>query len=176
MNEEYSTYLNSEAWQKKRAERLAIGRFRCAACSERRAVHVHHLTYERIFNEDMADLLPLCKLHHDAAEELVKRGSLPRRGDVLFLATETIRLLCATPVIIQRPQKKPSARLSKKERIARRKLKRKRKRESKLLSNKGRGGFSTPKLKWDQRPERQRLWSVHEKISENSFPKIVGRY
>lgn len=93
MTEEYSEYLNSEAWQKKRHERLVIAKYRCSACPKNKAVHVHHLTYERIFNEDMADLLPLCEDHHKATEELIANGKLSRRGDVLFLVTETMRLL-----------------------------------------------------------------------------------
>lgn len=93
MNEEYSEYLNSEAWQQKRMQRLAIAKFRCSACAKKKAVHVHHLTYERIFNEDMADLLPLCEDHHRSAEALIAKGELQRRGDVLFLATETLRLI-----------------------------------------------------------------------------------
>jgi len=95
MNEEYSEYLNSEAWKTRRMKRLAIAKFRCAVCSAGKSIHVHHLTYERIYNEEMADLLPLCQHHHKIAERLVKKGLLNRRGDVLFLATETVRLIMA---------------------------------------------------------------------------------
>lgn len=99
MTEAYSTYINSEAWQKKRAERLAINNFRCSACPTHNRIHVHHLTYERIFNEDMSDLLPLCEIHHKVAEELVRNGNIPRRGNVLFLASETMRLILSdTPL------------------------------------------------------------------------------
>ncbi len=103
MNEEYSEYLNSEAWKKKRMQRLAIAKFRCAACTNNKAVQVHHLTYERIFDEDMADLLPLCAEHHSLAESLIAKGYLTRNGDVLFLATETVRLLA--PHHTKSPQK-----------------------------------------------------------------------
>ena len=99
-SEKYQEYLTSEAWQKKRMQRLAISKFRCAACGSRDGLEVHHLTYARIFDEDMADLLPLCGLHHKAAEEMVANGKLPRTDDVLFLATETIRLIadpCRSP-------------------------------------------------------------------------------
>lgn len=93
MTEEYSEYLNSDAWKLRRNKRLAIAKFRCAACGAGKSVQVHHLTYERIFNEEMSDLLPLCDSHHKTAESLVKSGHLNRRGDVLFLATETVRLI-----------------------------------------------------------------------------------
>ena len=93
MNDEYSDYLQSDAWRQRRMKRLAISKFRCSACSCATAVHVHHLTYERIFDEDTSDLLPLCEIHHKAAEELIRKGELQRSGDVLFLASETIRLI-----------------------------------------------------------------------------------
>lgn len=93
MDVKYQEYLNSEAWQKKRLQRLSISKFKCAACNVGGCLEVHHLTYARIFNEDMADLLPLCPRHHEMAERQVKYGNLPRSEDVLFLATETIRLL-----------------------------------------------------------------------------------
>jgi hypothetical protein len=74
-------------------QRLIIAKFRCAACGSTDKIQVHHLTYARIFNENMEDLLPLCDLHHKAAEEMVEKGFLPRSDDVLFLATETLRLI-----------------------------------------------------------------------------------
>lgn len=93
MDSKYAVYLQSNAWRRKRLERLQIAQFRCSACSETKAVHVHHLTYARIFDEDMEDLLPLCDLHHRAAEEMIRKGLLPRTGNVLFLAAETLRLI-----------------------------------------------------------------------------------
>ena len=97
MTPEYEAYLNSDAWKAKRAQRLAISGHRCAACRAGRAVQVHHLTYARIFNEDMADLLPLCDPHHDTVEQLIKDGKLTRHGDVLHLQAETVRLLLEPP-------------------------------------------------------------------------------
>lgn len=93
MNREYLEYLGSEEWMVKRGRRLAIGKGRCAVCGVEEGLQVHHLTYERIFREEMGDLLPLCERHHEAAERLVREGKLSRVGDVLFLATETVRLI-----------------------------------------------------------------------------------
>jgi len=92
MDDKYKSYLNSDAWKAKRRERLAIAQHRCAACP-RKATDVHHLTYERIFNENMEDLLPLCHEHHQSAEILVECGLIKRFGNPLFLATETVRLI-----------------------------------------------------------------------------------
>lgn len=93
MDAEYSAYLLSDQWRAKRDARLAINSGTCSACSKTKGIHVHHLTYARIFNEDMADLLPLCEEHHQQIEAIIKEGRLPRKGNVLFLASETIRLL-----------------------------------------------------------------------------------
>lgn len=103
MNEEYAEYLQSDAWKQKRLQRLSIAQFRCSACNNSKAVHVHHLTYERIFNEEMGDLLPLCEDHHKLAEELIRTGVLSRNGNTLFLATETVRLITGKP--FKRPPK-----------------------------------------------------------------------
>lgn len=93
MDEAYSDYLNSNVWREKRVKRLAMDRFRCASCGSKQRVEVHHLTYERIFHELMSDLLPLCYLHHQAAEEMVSKGMIARTGDTKFLAKETLRLI-----------------------------------------------------------------------------------
>ena len=93
MTKEYAAYLDSPEWKIKRAQRLAIAKYRCAACNASEHVQVHHLTYARIFREEMADLLPLCKRHHEVAEKLVDAQMITRSDDVLFLATETVRLI-----------------------------------------------------------------------------------
>lgn len=94
MTTEYEEYLNSEEWKKKRQQRLEIAGYRCACCAKAsKSNDVHHLTYERIFIEEIADLLPLCRDHHEAAHKLRDAGKLPKVGNVLFLATETVRLI-----------------------------------------------------------------------------------
>lgn len=93
MTEQYLAYLDSPEWKRIREQRLEISGRKCSACATKRLLHVHHLTYERIFKEEMSDLLPLCEACHTEAERLVKEGFLPRTGNVLFLATETVRLL-----------------------------------------------------------------------------------
>lgn len=53
-------------------------------------MQVHHLTYERIFNEPPEDLMVLCRYHHIAAEEVLFSGKVARRGDVHFLRVRTL--------------------------------------------------------------------------------------
>ena len=40
--------------------------FICQICRKRPATEVHHLTYERVFNEMACDLLPVCSACHRA--------------------------------------------------------------------------------------------------------------
>lgn len=93
MDAKYEAYLLSPEWKAKREQRLTISNHSCSACTASRNVHVHHLTYERIFNENMEDLLPLCEEHHNRIELLIRSGEMSRKGHPLFLASETIRLL-----------------------------------------------------------------------------------
>jgi len=61
----YNNYLLSWEWRSKREGILRRDRFICRVCSRNRAVQVHHLTYVRVFNENDADLISICKSCHD---------------------------------------------------------------------------------------------------------------
>ena len=93
MNEEYSEYLNSREWQAKRALRLAKDEFKCVACGRKNGIQVHHLTYERIFHEDIEDLMSLCYIHHKIVESLIFEKKLSRIGCVEALRADTMALL-----------------------------------------------------------------------------------
>ena len=58
--DEYDAYMNSPEWHQKREKALARDRYLCQGCLERQAVHVHHLTYQRLFKELLCDLVSLC--------------------------------------------------------------------------------------------------------------------
>lgn len=58
--DEYDAYIQSPEWHEKRERVLARDRFLCQGCLEHQAVHVHHMTYERLFNELLCDLVSLC--------------------------------------------------------------------------------------------------------------------
>lgn len=65
--EEYGQYLRSPAWQAKRTERLRIDGFRCMKCRTSKRLEVHHLTYDRLGDEDVhRDLATLCHDDHAA--------------------------------------------------------------------------------------------------------------
>ena len=61
--EDYSKYLASPHWKERRGLRLELDGNRCQDCGES-ATEVHHLTYERIGEEELGDLLSLCRVCH----------------------------------------------------------------------------------------------------------------
>jgi hypothetical protein len=63
----YSKYLASESWKQKRLLVLQRDNFCCQDCGidlQGKLAHVHHLTYDRIFNEELSDLQTLCPECH----------------------------------------------------------------------------------------------------------------
>lgn len=70
MNYEYSLYLQSPEWQKKRTERLKIDNLKCAICGRPMDLQVHHLNYDNIGHENIyTDLITLCKYCHADIEK-----------------------------------------------------------------------------------------------------------
>lgn len=63
----YADYLSTRHWRETRIRALRRAGFRCERC-DRKALQVHHLTYERLGRESPLDLEVLCKpchaLHH----------------------------------------------------------------------------------------------------------------
>lgn len=90
MNQEYSEYLLSDAWKYKRREKLIHGGKKCEICGVKKRLQIHHLTYERIFKEEMEDLMILCRRHHELVEDLYKRGILVKVGHPSHLRSQTV--------------------------------------------------------------------------------------
>jgi len=62
--EKYLRYLRSKAWHSKRVQVLKRDNYKCIVCGCEKKLQVHHLTYKRVFNEDIEDLITVCSLHH----------------------------------------------------------------------------------------------------------------
>jgi 5-methylcytosine-specific restriction endonuclease McrA len=60
----YKEYLQSDAWKAKRKAVLIRDQLRCQLCGHEKNLHVHHVTYDRIYNEDLEDLITLCSDCH----------------------------------------------------------------------------------------------------------------
>lgn len=67
--QEYADYLDSPGWRERRRLRLLLDRYVCqaqlAGCRHR-ATEVHHLTYDRVGNEPLFDLVSVCGPCHRA--------------------------------------------------------------------------------------------------------------
>ena len=60
----YEWYRGSPSWHERREWIFKRAAYICEKCRKRPATEVHHLTYKRIFNEDPADLIALCRPRH----------------------------------------------------------------------------------------------------------------
>jgi 5-methylcytosine-specific restriction endonuclease McrA len=63
---DYTFYLQSEEWQYLRKLVMQRAGGVCELCHSRRACHVHHLTYDHVFNERLYELQAVCLPCHDA--------------------------------------------------------------------------------------------------------------
>jgi hypothetical protein len=60
----YRLYLDSKKWKYKRKRIKRRDGWRCHVCGNKEFLHVHHLTYDNLFNERKSDLVTLCKDCH----------------------------------------------------------------------------------------------------------------
>lgn len=62
---DYSEYLASEAWARKRALVLKRAKGTCEGCGEKPPTEVHHLSYQHVCNEFLFELVALCSGCHN---------------------------------------------------------------------------------------------------------------
>lgn len=84
----YRTYLRSAAWQQKREAVARRSRGRCERCGWRRAAEVHHLHYGSLGNENLTDLMHLCR--HCHRREHGRGFRLRWRGTLVLLAIAVV--------------------------------------------------------------------------------------
>ncbi len=73
--QEYLHYLQSPEWKDRAKECIKHYGERCAVCKcgwRRRTLHVHHLHYQNVGNEQVEDLVVLCKTHHHEIHKMVE--------------------------------------------------------------------------------------------------------
>jgi hypothetical protein len=61
----YHAHLRSEAWRDKRQRALLRAGGICEGCGARQAVDIHHLTYRRMGDECLFDLVAVCRECHE---------------------------------------------------------------------------------------------------------------
>ncbi len=62
-------YYHSEAWEIKRAFVLHRAKGRCDKCGSKGPLQVHHITYDRLYDESPEDLEALCSRCHKRADK-----------------------------------------------------------------------------------------------------------
>ena len=68
----YEDYISSDNWRRKRDERLLIDRRQCRTCTSCEDLEVHHRHYDNLFDEQMDDLITLCRECHHAITSVVR--------------------------------------------------------------------------------------------------------
>jgi hypothetical protein len=73
----YNDYLDGDHWRQFRKRYMASGRSRkCAAC-ESTAIQLHHINYSNLGEEELSDVMPLCREHHIAVHAWLKENKKP---------------------------------------------------------------------------------------------------
>lgn len=78
-------YLRSAWWYYRRQRALAEAGGKCERCRARKAIHVHHLTYRRLFREPRTDLLAVCFGCHRLLDQQRRRATPPPPGQLRLL-------------------------------------------------------------------------------------------
>lgn len=77
MTIDYSEYLQSETWSRRRKEVFELYGHLCLKCGSSKNLHVHHKTYKRLGVERIdLDLIPLCETCHDKLHAFCKEKHL----------------------------------------------------------------------------------------------------
>ncbi len=93
---EYLDYMQSDAWNDKRLERLALDGYTCQDCgADDKPLDVHHESYERFGNEHMLDLTSLCRRCHDYRHGKIYISFMPCPTclQILPITIQKIRIL-----------------------------------------------------------------------------------
>lgn len=97
---EYTDYLKSARWERRKVAYYAKHPKVCRACGDTQDIHLHHHTYKRLGHEHDTDLVPLCKSHHESVHRL-------HRADRTLSLTEATRLVVGKSLHPPRSRKKP---------------------------------------------------------------------
>lgn len=105
----YVEYLNSDLWKRFKDSYRASGMScRCVVCNSG-VIQLHHHTYERLGCEQLTDVTPLCRPHHEAVHTWLKQSG---RIFVKFTSEAVAALSSAKPELVavrssRKPVKRP---------------------------------------------------------------------
>lgn len=72
----YPQYLETAHWRQFKERYRASKRPRCCMICGDRRYELHHITYDRVGQELLADVVPLCRGHHARAHKRERAGVL----------------------------------------------------------------------------------------------------
>lgn len=79
--EEYMAYMKSPEWKAIRAERLKLDDSTCQHCGACYVpLQIHHITYKRLGEERLEDLISLCETCHKKEHERIDQIIAVRRA------------------------------------------------------------------------------------------------
>lgn len=64
-------YIQSEKWRTLRFSRLMIAQYKCESCGSFHNLNLHHITYERLTQEELEDVAILCEVCHTKLHNLL---------------------------------------------------------------------------------------------------------
>lgn len=73
-HENYEAYLDSPQWRAIKRRYREERPWLCNLCGSEESLHMHHRTYERVGQESLDDLMPLCDGCHQTVHALERRG------------------------------------------------------------------------------------------------------
>ena len=96
---QWRQYLSSPAWKTKRDQRMALDQYTCRACGAHDGLTVHHITYDRLEQEDMNDLTTFCRgCHRSITNHRINNTArqLKSKWDRIIVPTEIFFIYART--------------------------------------------------------------------------------
>lgn len=89
-NIKYLNYLKSAEWQEIRLHLIEKRNWTCERCGkQKKRLQIHHLTYDRLYNEKESDLMVVCpSCHHDIHFPPKPKKQKPDKKKNLLLKAE----------------------------------------------------------------------------------------
>lgn len=104
MSAEYAEYLRSNHWRAVRRRYQASKLpWRCYICGADKRLDLHHKTYKRFGNENLHDLIPLCRPCHNLVHLAVRNGA------PLWSATKAVKRTGKVTLLPDDPRLDPDA-------------------------------------------------------------------
>lgn len=93
MNQEYTDYLKSEKWKRRRAAYFMRHAKICRVCRSNVRIQLHHMDYARLGKESDSDMVALCEKHHKRIKvaQRMSRGLTLRQVTMLYINNANYR-------------------------------------------------------------------------------------